>query len=561
MAEEPIVHSITRRIGKMLGHWGVDADQYHWLLQASFKMDFRSQGAWVGASEASATTSALRWTVILNLLFSAIISLVFVVSKGGTLIFSVILLGYAMVMVGMSIVTEFGLVVISPDDFVMLAHRPISSRTFFAVKFSNLTFYILIVCLSLGVVPALAGLACAGSRWYFPLVYLAATVLSAFFVAGAVVALYGLLLRRVNYEKFKDLLVYCQVAFSFLFFFGYQVVPRFAGRIEAADIVSLAHSWAVVFPSVWFGSLVELALGHTSWEAAVLGLLAVLVLAVILPFLIKSVSLDYSQQISRMISSSSQETGTASAGPRSRFLIRWLNRFFLANVEERAFFHFIVAMLRRNRRLKLQLYANFGVVAAMLGVALLQKDMLIDPFTQPTSGFATFIPVMTFLFAATGLATQLPYSDECAGSWIFQVAPIAERARILKAIKKAAILALFLPLFVLTSLLFSFVWPVTHALEQGLYGLAVGLLCFQIMLFMFRDFPFSRMAEKGFQNMRLMMLFVMMPIYGVAVGLPYLFASGQRWFLLALGLVLSVALLLGRLNNRCYARQKIREDF
>ena len=60
--------------------------------------------------------------------------------------------------------------------------------------------------------PGLVGLGCEGSRWYFPLVYLAASTVASLFVAGSIVALYGLVLRRVNYEKFKDVLVYVQSA-------------------------------------------------------------------------------------------------------------------------------------------------------------------------------------------------------------------------------------------------------------------------------------------------------------------------------------------------------------
>ena|SRR5580765_2052649 len=137
---------------------------------------------------------------------------------------------------------EFGLVVISPDDFLILAHRPVSSSTFFAVKFSNLCFYILLLGTSLNVIPALVGLGSHGSRWYFPLVYLAVSTVASLFVAGFIVVLYGLVLRRVNYEKFKDLLVYVQIGFSFLFFFGYQIVPGVADSVGRMDITVLAHS-------------------------------------------------------------------------------------------------------------------------------------------------------------------------------------------------------------------------------------------------------------------------------------------------------------------------------
>src|SRR5262249_605582 len=146
---EPLGEKLTRMLGRWLSHWGVDAAQYHWLLQAALKMDFRSKNSVTGAAQTNATKSALIITVLVNLLFTLIISGSLLIGEPHTYFFTIILLGYAMVMIAMSILMEFGLVVISPEDFLILAPRPLSSRTFFAVKCSNLAFYVLVFCLSL----------------------------------------------------------------------------------------------------------------------------------------------------------------------------------------------------------------------------------------------------------------------------------------------------------------------------------------------------------------------------------------------------------------------------
>ena len=146
----------TRALGRILSRWGVDALQYHWLLQASLKMDFRSTNPMHRRS--GGTRSALRSTVLVNLIFSGMMSLL-LAWRFGTFFFAVIMLGYSMAMLAMMILTEFGLAVISPDDHLILAHRPISSRTFLAVRFSNLMFYVLILGLSLSIVPSHVSLA------------------------------------------------------------------------------------------------------------------------------------------------------------------------------------------------------------------------------------------------------------------------------------------------------------------------------------------------------------------------------------------------------------------
>ncbi|HTE89257.1 MAG TPA: hypothetical protein VK639_09905 [Terriglobales bacterium] len=552
---------VTRRLGIFLSHWGVDATQYHWLLQASLKMDFRSTSTLTTGGQSNKTKSALLVNGAMNALFSLVISVSLVAGGANASFFSVVALGYAMVMAGMSILIEFGLVVISPDDFLILAHRPVSSRTFFAVKFSNLCFYILIQGAFLNLIPALVGVGCQASRWYFPSLYLAVSTFALLFVAGSIVALYGLVLRRVNYEKFKDLLIYVQIAFSFLFFFGYQVVPRVAGNIKGMDITVLAHSWAVAFPSVWFAGVIELALAHATWEALGLALIALLMMAVVLPVLFRNVSLDYSAQIGRMMSSSTKRADTATAQRATGLLPRLFKRLLLSNVEERAFFYFILTMLRRNRQLKLQVYPNFGIVIAMLAVAFLQKGELADPLTERTSWITTIIPVMSFLMAGSAIAGLLPFSDEYQGGWIFHVAPVAQRERILKAVKKAVVLVLFVPLFLLNVVVFSFFWPVSHALGLGFCGFAFGLLGLQVMLFRFQDFPFSRKLEKGKQTMRLALVFMMFGMFGLMSLLASLFASGWVWFLSVLGVLLVLSIVLGHVNNRLYAsRKSLQED-
>ena len=58
--------------------------------------------------------------------------------------------------------------------------------------------YILILGGSLNLIPAVLGLACTGSRWYFPFLYLAVSTCASLFVAGFIVALYGLSWARLN---------------------------------------------------------------------------------------------------------------------------------------------------------------------------------------------------------------------------------------------------------------------------------------------------------------------------------------------------------------------------
>ena len=546
-----MTHALTQWLGRRLSRFGVDAQQYHFLLQASVKLDFRSAGSVLKPEQQSQTASALKMTLVLNLFFSVIMSMAMLAGSGSAFVFSAILLGYSMVMVAMSVLIEFGLAVISPDDFQVLAHRPISSRTFFAVKSSNLLFYVLLLGTSLNLVPALVGVACRGSQWYFPAAYFLVATVATMFVAGGMVALYGVLLRTLRYERLKDLLVYAQIAFSFVFFFGFQLFPRVLVDMNTITARDIIHSWVIAFPSVWFAGVVEVMLGNVTRETGGLAAFALIVCVVIIPLALRNVSLDYSEQLGRIAALPSKAAKVIATRRRSR----WFNSLFLRDSEERAFFHFFLRMFRRNRLLKLQILPNFGVAIAMLAVALLQGDKSANPFEKVSFTPVTMFAVIAFVFASMGLTMALPYSDEYQGGWIFPVAPIRNRAKILTALKKAVVLLLFTPLFLINWATFAYFWPWHHALSQSIYAFVIGLFAFQLLLFMVNDYPFSRKLEKGAASKRVMFVLVIYGIVGSAVALPFLVATRPMWFFSLVAVLLGIALLLGHFNNRSYIRK------
>jgi ABC-2 type transport system permease protein len=453
-------------------------------------------------------------------------------------------------MLGMLILMEFALVVISPDDFPILAHRPISSRTFLAVRFSNLMFYILILGSSLSLGPAFCGLLSEGARWYFPLIYLAVSLLADLFVAASVVALYGLLIRWLNYERLKDVLMYCQIAFSFLIFLGYQFIPHFLITQNAGHVEMVSHKWGLLFPPVWFADMIELALGHITRAAVVSAALGLVVLLLILPVIFRAISLDYSDRLARMITVSGKPV--ASSAPVRRLWGSRLLSFFFPNQQERAFFAFISIMFRRNRRFKMQLLPQYGSMFAILVILALDRENH-SQFTAMSASFTT----MAFAMGAATLVALLPYSDEFAGAWVFHAAPLLRQDSILRAIKKAAAFYIFIPILVLYLFLFQFVMPRPITLKLGIYGFLSGWLLFEISLFQFHDFPFSRKIEKAVPTRQLTLVMFVFPLMIVAFLIPMLLAHSRIAILSVLALMAALNILLARFNRRRFSSRNL----
>ncbi len=549
MPRQTLVQRFTRALGRLLSHVGVDAEQYHTLLQASLTMDFRSSGPF-SRGGASQTKNALKMAVALNLLFSSILAII-ISMTAPSFYYSLITLGYCMTMLGMLILMEFALVVISPDDFPILAHRPISSRTFMAVRFSNLLFYVLVLGLSLNLGPAILGIFCDDSLWYFPLVYLGVSVVANLFVAAAVVAIYGLLMRWLNYERLKDVLAYCQIVFSFIFFLGYQLIPRLFLRSSGSHVEIVSHTWGYLFPPTWFADMIEIGQHHWSLPTFISAGFGLVVMLLILPGIFRAISLDYSERLGRMITASSKTVSSAPVRALRRARARLLS-FYVRDPQELAFFSFICAMFRRNRKFKMQLFPQFGSMFAMLLVVGFDRDN-----RSQITGMSACFTTMAFAVCAAALVALIPYSDEYAGSWIFQIAPLQKQDLILRAVKKAAAIYIFVPMLVLYVLVFQFFMPPVETLKLGIYGFLSGWLLFEIALFRFRDFPFSRKAEKAVPARQYALFMFIFPLMVVAFLIPMTIARSPVTIITFLALMAALNLLLGRFNNRRFAMRNL----
>lgn len=530
---------------------GIDFHQYRHLLSASLRLDFRRRSVRL---DAQTTQSALVMTCLIYGLFSLMMSLAFVFATPITLFhYSVLLLAYSMTMMALVVLSEFGATIISPDDYEILGHRPISSRTYFAVKLSNLLFYVLLFGASLSLFPAVLGAFARESRWYFPLVYFPAALAADLFSASLVILFYGALLKVINYEKFKDVIVYLQVALSLAVLVGYQLIPRSIRYVEQGHVADFDR-WVLLIPPGWFAGLVQIGLGHITRDYAVWALWAMLATVFLLGAGLRSFSLDYSAHLARLRTAASD---SRSPSARSRQRVRWLSpleRLLLRHPEERAGFYFTRQMLHRNRVLKLRLYPTLGFPLAFLLIGFVDKS-LGDPLVSKKFQTGSFFSAMVGPMLVQSFLTLLPYSEEHAAGWIFQASPLQERERFFSSLKKAFCLSLLLPLFVILAVVFSFIWPLSHALVHAAFGLAMAYFYLGVASLFYRGgYPFSEPIVKGVQAQQMSLVFVFFPAFGALLYLQYLVYRRQAILWLVMAVIVGLGVALNKIANRRIAR-------
>ena len=137
---------------------GVDWMQVRALLVASIKLDLRSSRQ----RRRSRKVPPLVWALLTYAAMGALLATA-LAARGDTFLYSLFTLSAAMFLTALTVIMEYSTVVVHPDDFEIMAHRPISPATYFWAKVGNLLFYVTLAALALSVAPAIIGSASLGA--------------------------------------------------------------------------------------------------------------------------------------------------------------------------------------------------------------------------------------------------------------------------------------------------------------------------------------------------------------------------------------------------------------
>lgn len=495
--------SAARLVGWCVETLGADYTQWRVLTRAMLKTDFRSASALQMGSSVAGSGAATPWVGLLlygmlglwNMAVTLVLPDLFL-----SAVWSLSMVGFVVAMV---ILIEFQAVVISPTDYEILAHQPVSSRTYFLVKLTNVLLYA-------GIIGTLA----AGPTWILFIVRhgLITAVAFSVTVAGVVVwtalvivAVYAGLLRAVRPARFDRLLSYIQVFLTTLVIGAPLLISPLENQLEAMEITTSPALFAL--PAAWFASVLPLVNGRWS----VTGVLAVLTAAgstVCLFYIVgRRLSLSYAERMGALLTTAAPDRDKVS--PR-----RSAGRRF--PVEVRAVATLLRGNFRHDRNFRITVLSIVPMTLLYVYLSL-REGALPDPFVDP--GFEAGRLWMIHFVAIGGpqmLLESLFRSDSFRAGWIFFAFPV-DRARLVTGAGHC--IALFVLVPYLTVLGGVFVWAfgdVLHAVAHaGVLGL-ISNLAVQLRLLLAPRLPFSEPPAKGGFSVG---VFTAMVISGILIGL------------------------------------------
>jgi hypothetical protein len=465
---------------------GIDFDQWKALTVVAIKLDFRGSAlSQRHDGHATNVVASLIFQAIFYTMFGGMIAYLVWASRdlwlAGTLASS-----YIAFIVGMAVVLDHNSVISSPVDYAILGFRPVSSRTYFAVKLTN----ILVYTTALTTVAAWAPIVVAAGRhgWHIA----AALMLDIYGTSTATtlaIALgYASVLRAVGPDAIKRVLSYVQMFMSFAVYGGQFLISGLLSRSVPGNWAMPDTPWIVLYPAAWFGSYLAIADGQVSVQYLALALASLAALALMASRLGGRLSLEYSENLGAM---------TAAARAKAARVAEHRGRraWWFSSGEARAVALLVRSQFRHDHRFRMGVLGllPFTLLYMLMG---LRNGAVTDPFT-PSRQMQAWPMTMAVLASPAMLRMLLTRSESFRASWIFFTCP-SDRMRIARSSKNVLVVFFLIPYLLLVSAIYSYVvGNIAHVLVHVAFLGLLAHLVLQVALLLDPALPFSRPMQKG----------------------------------------------------------------
>ena len=378
----------------------------------------------------------------------------------GVFNYSLIALSYTMVMIAFLSYARLE-IIFNSIDYLVLAHTPVSSRTFFLTKLTRLLSSTVVMLVCLNLLPAIAGYWRVERNLLFPLVYLPISLIAGFFSVGLLTVITGYFTKLHRYEKLRYISRYAELAFPILFPCVYVIGPRLLPELKLVSNQLLPFLTAFyLLPNSWFAGVVAFGLGDVHYRFLILTAIAIVATILLVAGPLRSVARGYTKYLTSLLESRRTQK------PQLKLRASLVSRLFKRR-ETCAGADFVSAYLRRDRRTQLRVFSALGTPVVFL-VIILQDNPVWD-WNGKTFNIWLALGVCAFFFfgcstMVSAFLGQIRYSDHWKAKWIFRCTPLASPHSLWRGTLAATFVYIILPYTLLFATLATIFW-------KGLWGI------------------------------------------------------------------------------------------
>ena len=387
----------------------------------------------------------------------------------------------SMMMIGIWTIPYFD-ILLSPINYPVIAHTPVSSRTYFLVKLTQVATYTVWLLACLNLMPAIGGIwvrptESARFQFFFAFVYLPVAFMSGLFTIGVMTTFAGYLTKLYTRHALRNIAQYAQFIFPALFPAILVTLPHLLPDMPRDKLTS-ALKWFYALPNGWFAGTVSLALGQIERPFVILAGLAIASTLFLVLVPLRSIAKSYSEYLSYLLESGSRQKS------KLRVRIPLFARIF-RNQTIRAGLCLSATYMCRDKHILRQLFGALGTMIMM--VVLLLRDgssFLTWPHHSDAIGLSPGFSGI-FYFIGTGIVSSfiLPvrYSEHWKASWMLRLAPLAAPNDLWRGVQITALLYIVAPCMLLMFGIATVIW--------GVLGIFHVLPCLTVLLYYVILFP------------------------------------------------------------------------
>jgi len=497
---------------------GVDYPQFRALLELKLTLDGRRPSTAFRTQTGKASRNALVFTLGMNTFMGLFVAM-FLGILPRPLLALTIVHAFIMMMIALSLISDFSSVLLDTTDNQILQPRPVTSRTLLAARTAHIVVYIGLLTGSL----SLPALVVGGIKFgaVFVPAFVLTLLLSIAMILNAVNLLYLLLMRWISGERLRDIILYFQIVMTVIAMGGYQIVPRLmdAQMLKGPDI---SESWWIyLVPPAWLAGALDLVIGEARAVTAVLTALAVAV-PVVLWMLVARLAPGFREALARLDAAPAKNLAAGQKHVGGR---RTLFRYLCRRPTERAAFELLWALSSRDRQFKLRTYPS-AAFAIVFGCVFMFMPGGHTRSLAELAASRTYLLLLYFgcMMVPTSLI-QMRFSDQREAAWIYRALPLVSPGEVLAAGLKVLVVKLMAPAFVVLSAITLAIWGY-RVIPDVVLAFCVALLMAGLQaLAMGRYLPFSQAFQvrdsSGRATRAMLLMLLAMAVGGLHFLLTY----------------------------------------
>jgi len=496
-----VLNEVTLRLADLarpiLSRLGVDHPQFRAVLETKLTLDTRRHTLGFQQQAASAQKKKPPNTLAATVFFYTIMGFVMggMLSMASPLVGLTIIHAFIMVMVAMSLIADFTTVLLDPTDNHVLLPRPVDGRTILMARIAHITSHLSLITLSLGGFSLVFG--AFAIHPLFPLVFFLTLVLSTLFVIFMTNLLYLVIMQFTTGERFRDFLLYFQVAVTVIVVGGYQVIPRALDSPFTRSLRIDDKWWIYLSPPTWMAAPVDLLAGAFGWPQIILTLEAVLMPVLGIWLVARFLAPRFNRELARLQQTPtgdadlSDELGArATSGSIASRLARRVSR----SPRQQAVFELIWHLCGRDRQFKLRAYSALAFLFVFAFIILLLNDPggVLQAYRNLPPTNKHLVLLYFGCASISSILMQVRFTTQPEAAWIYYALPFQQPGEILMGAMKVIIARFVLLPQGILALICLGIWGPAIGADLLLAMAATLLLAMLYGLLLGRELPFSQ---------------------------------------------------------------------